>query len=82
MHPYLGQLVHYTAYGTPGGEYPSVCRAAHVTAVGDSPDPATPNQLDLHVINPSGQFFNRDTPHGDIGQGGTWHFPHAHPEPI
>lgn len=32
--PFLTEPVHYVAYGTPGGEYPSTCRAATVTAVG------------------------------------------------
>jgi hypothetical protein len=50
--PFLNEPVHYVAYGTPGGEFPSVCRAATVTAVGawvdgdtriiDEPDPANP----------------------------------------
>ena len=26
--PYIGQMVHYRSYGTPGGEYPPACRAA------------------------------------------------------
>ncbi len=32
--PRLGLAVHYRSYGTPGGEYPPVCRAAVVTEVG------------------------------------------------
>lgn len=32
--PKIGDTVHYQAYGTPGGEYQSVCRAATVTEVG------------------------------------------------
>lgn len=32
--PELCDLVHYVSYGTPGGEYSSVCRAAIVTEVG------------------------------------------------
>ena len=32
--PKITDLVHYVAYGTPGGEYPTTCRAAVVTEVG------------------------------------------------
>lgn len=32
--PSVGRAVHYTSYGTPGGEYASVCRAATITEVG------------------------------------------------
>lgn len=32
--PTIGRTVHYVSYGTPGGEYTSVCRAAVVTEVG------------------------------------------------
>jgi hypothetical protein len=31
--PSVGRIVHYQAYGTPGGEYKSVPRAAIVTDV-------------------------------------------------
>jgi hypothetical protein len=31
--PSIGRVVHYTSYGTPGGEYSSQCRAAIVTEV-------------------------------------------------
>jgi hypothetical protein len=51
--PSIGRIVHYVSYGTPGGEYPSVCRAAIVTAVSDNPD-----QISLCVLNPEGMFFN------------------------
>jgi hypothetical protein len=32
--PTVGRIVHYVSYGTPGGEYPSVCRMAHITEIG------------------------------------------------
>lgn len=32
--PSVGRAVHYVSYGTPGGEYSSVCRAATITEVG------------------------------------------------
>lgn len=81
--PTVGRVVHYVSYGTPGGEYPSVCRAAHVTEVGQD------GSVSLCVLNPTGLFFNLDVPYsagvpepGAPGQGwitrypgGTWHWP-------
>lgn len=32
--PSVSRMVHYVSFGTPGGEYPSVCRAAVITQVG------------------------------------------------
>lgn len=34
MQPSVGRVVHYVSYGTPGGEYASVCRSATVAEVG------------------------------------------------
>jgi hypothetical protein len=34
MVPSVNRQVHYVSYGTPGGEYPSVCRSATITEVG------------------------------------------------
>lgn len=65
--PSVGHMVHYTSYGTPGGEYTSVCRAAVVTAVEDD------ESISLCVLNPEGMFFNQDVLFGDTG--GTWHWP-------
>lgn len=56
----VGQQVHYVAYGTPGGEYPCVCRAAIVTEVGYVADLW---RVGLAVLNPTGMFFNRDVVH-------------------
>jgi hypothetical protein len=39
MKPSISRDVHYVSYGTPGGEFPSVCRAAKVTEV--NPDNPT-----------------------------------------
>jgi hypothetical protein len=71
----IGRVVHYVSYGTPGGEFPSVCRAATVTEV----DAETPGVVGLCVMNPTGLFFH---PLSDGGcayaltpRGGTWHWP-------
>jgi hypothetical protein len=70
--PTVGRIVHYVAFGTPGGEYPSgVCRAAIVTRVHDPENPDT--DLSLCILNPTGMFFNeRVEPGREAGQ---WHWP-------
>jgi hypothetical protein len=79
--PSVGRIVHYVAYGTPGGEFPAgVCRAAIVTELGGS---ATPFELgdepDLRVcvcvVNPTGLFFNRGVSFDAQHSPGTWHYP-------
>lgn len=55
--PSVGRIVHYTSYGTPGGEYTSQCRAAIVTEVAG--DPTADMHVGLCVLNPEGLFLNR-----------------------
>ncbi len=84
----VGADVHYVSYGTPGGEYPSVCRAAKITeAAGVAAEPLG-ERIGLCVLNPEGLFFNRGVAYdgGKIGgeptalcfgahyEGGTWHW--------
>lgn len=66
--PSVGRDVHYVSYGTPGGEYSSVCRAAKITAVKNN------EEVSLCVFNPTGLFFN-DAYRDDGHAGGTWHWP-------
>lgn len=69
--PTVGRIVHYGAYGTPGGEFPSnVARAAVITEVVE-------NSLNvgLCVLNPSGQFFNREVPYSPDLKPGHWSWP-------
>lgn len=84
--PSVGRIVHYTSYGTPGGEYGKECRAAIITAVYEDPDPAEPatvlpgetrrmGEVDLCVLNPGGLFFNGPIPRNEHCFGGTWHWP-------
>lgn len=72
MQPSIGRVVHYTSYGTPGGEYGSVCRAAIITEVSDDG-----NTVGLCVLNPTGLFLNQGVVFDDdnVGVGGTWHWP-------
>lgn len=72
--PSVGRIVHYVAYGTPGGEFPAGAhRAAIVTAV-DYPD-RPDSSVGLCVLNPTGIFFNIEVPHDPYGAPGTWHWP-------
>lgn len=77
--PSVGRVVHYVAYGTPGGEFPSgVCRAAVITEVGiplggSEPDPD--GRCSIFVMNPSGVFFNQGIKHDEGKAPGTWHWP-------
>jgi hypothetical protein len=79
MKPSIGRVVHYVAYGTPGGEYPQACRAAIITHIDD----AETEDLSLCVMNPTGLFFNRDLKHDEAEKpGGTWHWPELLAETI
>lgn len=82
MKPTVGRLVHYQAYGTPGGEYPSIERAAVVTAVEKYEkvkfDEGTPEEaqykVSLCVLNPTGQFFNQGVPYSAEPKPGHWNW--------
>ncbi|BAU83334.1 hypothetical protein SLA_2407 [Streptomyces laurentii] len=76
--PTIGRIVHYVSHGTPGGEYPSQCRAAIVTATDPAPDGVPePGQVfaSLAVITPEGMFFNRFVLQDGNHTAGTWHWP-------
>ena len=71
--PTVGRMVHYKSYGTPGGEYGSLCRAAIVAEV--PVKPAEEGMLTLFVIPTNGQFHNPGIRHDEDQAGGTWHWP-------
>jgi hypothetical protein len=82
--PAVGRIVHYVAYGTPGGEFPAgVCRAAVVTEVGTLipgqvvhlGEDGTQTDIGVCVMNPTGLFFNRGIPYDANRKPGTWHWP-------
>lgn len=69
--PSVGRIVHYVAYGTPGGEYrEGAHRAAIITEV-------TPglSEVSLAILNPTGMFFNQCVPHSSTFAPGSWHWP-------
>lgn len=69
--PSVGRIVHYRSRGSADGRFKPECRAAIVTNVS-----ATPDVVDLAVLNPTGLFFDRYVPLGEDEQvGGTWHWP-------
>lgn len=70
MRPSVGRIVHYQAYGTPGGEFPSLPRAAIIAAVVDEPTAL----CDVVVFNPTGLFFNR-CPFSETPKPGHWSWP-------
>jgi hypothetical protein len=75
--PSIGRIVHYSSYGSKGGEFvPGECRAAIVTAVHDMdpcPEDGIP-YIGLCVLNPNGVYFNTSR-HDPEKSGGSWHWP-------
>lgn len=69
--PSVGRVVHYQAYGTPGGEYKSVPRAAIVTIVNN----AEGTDVGLCILNPTGQFFNVSVKYAEEPTPGCWNYP-------
>lgn len=73
--PSIGRIVHYASYGTPGGEFLPSNRAAIVTEL--DPDSADGMGVGLCVLNPTGQYFNRNVAYdgSENPKSGTWHWP-------
>ncbi len=100
LKPSVGMICHYVSHGTPGGEYGKECRAAVVTEISAehaSSSGGLEPLVGLCVLNPTGQFFNRDVkPDQGVRQdgalthlcgardylGGTWHWPEREPEDV
>lgn len=74
--PSVGRVVHYVAYGTSGGEFPSgMCRAAVVTEV-ELKAGIDEWLVSVCVLNPTGLFFDRWLIQDEKQKApGTWHWP-------
>ncbi len=75
--PSVGRVVHYVAYGTPGGEYKAGAhRAAIITEVFDGGPGIGIDSISLAILNPTGLFFTQRVAEDQTGQTpGTWHWP-------
>jgi hypothetical protein len=75
--PSVGRIVHYIAYGTPGGEYPSGAhRAAIITEIPPLGPPNPEPTISLCILNPTGMFFNTAVLFDPTAsKPGTWHWP-------
>jgi hypothetical protein len=69
--PSVGRIVHYQAFGTPGGEYKSLPRAAVVTQVNNEDG----TSVGLCILNPTGQFFNQTVEYSAEPKPGCWNWP-------
>ncbi len=81
MKPTIGRIVHYQAFGTPGGEYKAEPRAAVVTAVGVTIESTrdgvvhSETTLSLCVLNPTGMFFTTSVRFSETPEAGCWNWP-------
>lgn len=75
--PSIGRIVHYQAYGTPGGEFKPEPRAAILAGAPDEN-----GTCDVVVFNPTGLFFNQKCKHApnDEPTPGCWNWPPFVPE--
>lgn len=69
LKPSVGRVVHYQAYGTPGGEYKSVPRAATITQVNED------GSVGLCIFNPTGLFFPTSVKFSETPTPGHWNWP-------
>ncbi len=70
--PTVGRVVHYYAYGTPGGEYQSgIARSAIITEVINGEE----GLISLCVLNPTGMFFNQNVKYSETNEPGCWGWP-------
>ena len=79
MKPSIGRTDHYQSYGTPGGEYLPEPRAAIITSIKHvllKPDDKELTEVvGIAVFNPTGLFFNLETPFAEVPTPGHWNWP-------
>lgn len=74
--PSVGRIVHYQSHGSPNGQHKSEPRAAIITAVREDVSGKDPQGcVDLCVLNPTGMYFDRATPHSPEPKPGCWSWP-------
>lgn len=73
MKPSVGRVVHYHSYGTPGGEFKPLPRAAIVTEVDEPENDAS--AIGVCILNPTGIFFHQHLPYSEEPKPGTWSWP-------
>lgn len=78
--PSVGRVVHYVAYGTPGGESPAGAhRAAIITQIdniGLSQQYIDHPEVSLCVLNPNGMYFAQCVSYSEqMDEPGSWHWP-------
>lgn len=74
--PSVGRVVHYVAYGTPGGEYPAGAHRAAIITDAAPQGVEQVNVVSLCIFNPTGLFFAPYVEHDETGaKPGTWHWP-------
>lgn len=66
--PTVGRTVHYHSYGSPGGEFKPMPRAAIITEV------FSDEEVQVFVMNPTGLFFNRVS-YSEGPKPGCWSWP-------
>ena len=76
--PSVGRVVHYVAFGTPGGEYAAGAhRAAIIAEVRPEGAEAVVQAVTLCIFNPTGLHFRDMVPYdgSPTPKPGTWHWP-------
>jgi hypothetical protein len=71
--PTVRRMVQYTSYGSPGGEYESLDRAAVITEVDDPNEPRS--SVGLCILNPTGLFFAQHVKYSEKPTPGCWSWP-------
>ena len=69
MKPTVGRTVFYQSFGTPGGEYVSLPRAAIITQVNSD------GSVGLCIMNPTGLFFTQRVEYSEEQKPGSWYWP-------
>jgi hypothetical protein len=71
----VGRIVHYVAYGTPGGEYAAGAhRAAIIVEIPEKFSAESFPEVTLSILNPTGMHWNKSK-YSSEKTPGTWHWP-------